>query len=148
DDWYPHPAEPGGTTAAKFHTTIETPKPLVPFAPGTTVSRVETDQSTRLATDLGGPMSYLFLAAGKYATTSMTAAGLRLSVSTYGLHAPAEMERVSHVVTAVRGCLADLLAEPYPFAELRVLEVNEWGFGVAPPGFIFTTQEAFVSKAR
>ncbi len=147
-DWYPHPAGPGGTTAASFHTTVETPKPLVPFAPGTTVSRLETEQSTRLVTDLAGPMSDPFLAAGKYATASVTEAGLRLHVSTYGLHDPAEMKRVGNVVKAVRGCLADLLAEPYPFAELRVLEVNEWGFGVAPPGFIFITKEAFLSKAR
>src|SRR5262245_5574853 len=109
---------------------------------------MENDQSTQLVTDLAGPMSYPFLAAGKYVTTSTTEGGLRLDVSTYGLHDPAEMERVSHVVTAVRGCLADLLAEPYPFKELRVLEVNSWGFGVAPPGFIFITQDAFVSKAR
>lgn len=148
DDWYPQPAEPGGTTAATYHVTLETPKPLVPLAPGKTVSRVESDQSTRLATELAGPMSHLYLAAGKYETTSTTEGGVRVDVSTYGLHDPAEMERVSHVVTAVRGCLADLLAEPYPFKELRVLEVKEWGFGIAPAGFIFITQEAFVSKAR
>ena len=147
-DWYPHPAAPGGTTAASFHTTVETPKPLVPFAPGRIVSQVETERSTRLVTDLAGPMSDPFIAAGKYATASATEAGLRLNVSTYGLHDPAEMKRVANVVKAVRGCLADLLAEPYPFAELRVLEVNEWGFGVAPPGFIFITKEAFLSKAR
>jgi hypothetical protein len=147
-DWYPHPAEPGGDTAASFHTAVETPKPMVPFAPGTTVSRVETDQSTRLVTELKGPMSYPFLAAGKYATASTTEPGLRLSVSTYGLHDPEEMKRVGNVVKAVRGCLVDLLAEPYPFGELRVLEVNDWGFGVAPPSFIFITKEAFLSKAR
>ena len=32
---------------------------------------------------------------------------------------------------------------PYPFRELDILEINDWGFGVAPAGVIYITKEAF-----
>ena len=34
---------------------------------------------------------------------------------------------------------------PYPFRELDILEINDWGFGVAPAGVIYITKEAFNS---
>lgn len=48
----------------------------------------------------------------------------------------------------VRGCLEEWLGVPYPFQDLHLVEVREWGWGQAPPGVIFITQEAFISEAR
>ena len=32
---------------------------------------------------------------------------------------------------------------PFPFPEFDILEINDWGFGQAPPGVMFITKEAF-----
>ena len=32
---------------------------------------------------------------------------------------------------------------PVPMSEINILEINEYGFGHAPPGTMFTTKEAF-----
>jgi aminopeptidase N len=32
---------------------------------------------------------------------------------------------------------------PFPFPEYNIIEINTWGFGQAPPGILFITQEAF-----
>ena len=32
---------------------------------------------------------------------------------------------------------------PFPFDEFNIVELNAWGYGQAPPGFMFITSEAF-----
>ena len=37
---------------------------------------------------------------------------------------------------------------PFPFQDLQLVEIKDWGWGQAPPGVIFITQEAFMTPAR
>lgn len=146
--WYPWPTGAGSLPASSFRIALEVKKPFVPFAPGKTVERTETKETNRLVTELAGPMSVAYLAAGKYTTATLTEGDFTVGISTYGARLRGELEHAGEVVLGARKCLSDLLAEPYPFPELRLIEVNEWGWGQAPPGMIFITKEAFLSKAR
>ncbi len=146
--WYPMPVGAGGALASSFRVVLEVDKPFVPFAPGKTLERTETAETNRVTTELSGPMSIAFIGAGKYTTARTTVDDFRIGISTYGARLSGELEHVGEVVLGARKCLTDLLAEPYPFAELHLLEINQWGWGQAPPGMIFITKEAFLSKAR
>ncbi|MEP7011534.1 MAG: M1 family aminopeptidase [Acidobacteriota bacterium] len=146
--WYPMPVGAGSAPASSFHVALEVRKPFVPFAPGKTLERTETAETNKVVTELAGPMSIAYIGAGKYATGTTTEGDFKIGISTYGARLPGELEHAGEIVLGSRRCLTDLLAEPYPFAELHVLEVNEWGWGQAPPGMIFITKEAFLSKAR
>ncbi len=146
--WYPMPVGAGGALASSFRVTLEVKKPFVPFAPGKTIERTETAETNRVTTELAGPVSIAFIGAGKYTTASKVEGDFRIGISTYGVRFSGELEHVGKVVLGAKECLADLLAEPYPFSELHLLEIKQWGWGQAPPGMIFITQEAFLSKAR
>jgi hypothetical protein len=69
-------------------------------------------------------------------------------VSTYASARKDDALRVARIVHGVRGCLANWLGVPYPFQDLQVVEINQWGWGQAPPGIIFVTREAFLTRAR
>ncbi|HXU33107.1 MAG TPA: M1 family aminopeptidase [Thermoanaerobaculia bacterium] len=146
--WYPWPTGAGSALASSFHITLEVKKPFLPFAPGRTLERTETAQTNRVVTELAGPMSVAYIGAGKYATATANEGDFRIGISTYGSRLPGELEHAGQVVLGAKKCLTDLLASAYPFSELHLLEVNEWGWGQAPPGMIFITKEAFLSKAR
>ena len=146
--WYPWPTGAGSVPASSFRIALEVKKPFVPFAPGRTVERTETKETNRLVTDLPGPMSVAYVAAGKYKTEQVADGDFRVGISTYGARLEGELDHAAQVVFGARKCLSDLLDEPYPFSELQLVEVKEWGWGQAPPGMIFITQEAFFSKAR
>ncbi len=146
--WYPAPTGAGTDAASAFRIALEVKKPFVPFAPGTVVERTSTPKTNRVLTELSGPMSIAYLAAGKYESATVEDGNFKVGISTYGARLEGELEHAGQVVIGARQCLAELLAEPYPFSELQLVEVNEWGWGQAPPGMIFITKEAFFSKAR
>jgi hypothetical protein len=146
--WYPWPTGAGSAPASSFHIALTVRKPFIPFAPGKTLERTETAETNRVVTELAGPMSVAYIGAGKYTTATATEGEFQVGISTYGARLAGELEHAGQVVLGAKKCLTDLLASAYPFSELHLLEVNEWGWGQAPPGMIFITKEAFLSKAR
>ncbi len=146
--WYPWPSGAGSAPASSFHIALEVRKPFIPFAPGKTLEKTATAETNRIVTELAGPMSIAYIGAGKYTTATLSDGDFQVGISTYGARFAGELEHAGQVVLGARKCLTDLLDEPYPFSELHLLEVNEWGWGQAPPGMIFITKEAFLSKAR
>lgn len=145
--WYPRPAL-GGDELAEIRLSIDVPAPWLPFAPGEVLERTSADGRNRVRTRLDGPMERAAVIAGKYATTTVEERGARVHVSNYAVAKRAESERLAQVLFAVRGCLERWLGVPYPFQDLQVVEVNSWGWGQAPPGMIFITQEAFLNRAQ
>ena len=57
------------------------------------------------------------------------------------------MKDIANNLFALMELYQKLLGE-YPYEELKVIEINEWGFGQAPPGIIFITKEAFLTGSR
>lgn len=142
--WRPEPGWNGDMSTSII--TLEVPKDLVPFASGTMVSTTTGEESTVLKTQLERPMQFVVVAAGSYHLYSDTRKGLTCTVGSYLFGKEKAAERLIDLFFAAEDFYANLFASPYPFREVNIVEVNDWGFGQAPPGIIFITQEAFEPK--
>jgi aminopeptidase N len=91
-------------------------------------------------------MQFVVAAAGSYQLYSDTRKGLTCTVGSYLFGKEKAADRLIDLFFAAEGFYAQLFASPYPFREVNIIEVNDWGFGQAPPGIIFITQEAFEPK--
>ena len=147
ESWYPRP-NVGGIERAAFRISVETSPPFVPFAAGEVLERITTGPTRAIVTRLNGPMEAANVVAGTYSSFTDETAGGRVHVSTYASGRKEEALRVAGIVEAVRGCLANWLGVPYPFQDLQIVEINQWGWGQAPPGIIYVTREAFLTPAR
>ena len=144
--WYPRP---GATSVewSEFRVAVSTKPPFVPFAAGEVVQPPAPANGNTAIGFVKGPMGSGIAIAGKYATLTDERDGARVHVSTYAGGKADEARRLAGIVHGVRGCLEQALGVPYPFRDLRVIEINEWGWGQAPPGAIFMTKEALLSSA-
>jgi len=145
--WYPRPGSTGEEWA-ELRIAVTTPPPFVPFAAGEVVQPPGPANGNTAIGWLKGPMNSGAAMAGKYSTLTDEHDGARVHVSTYAGGKADEARRLAGIVHGVRGCLEQALGVPYPFQDLRVIEINEWGWGQAPPGVIFITKEALLSSAR
>jgi hypothetical protein len=142
--WHPDPGWNGDMSTSII--TLEVPKDQVPFASGTMVSMTTGDESTVLTTKLERPMQFVVVAAGAYHVSSDTRKGLTCTVGSYLFDKEKASQRLIDLFFAAEDFYSNLFASPYPFREVDIVEVNDWGFGQAPPGIIFITQEAFEPK--
>jgi aminopeptidase N len=129
---------------ADFRLSLTTPAGLVPFVAGDPVAGAPA--GTAIAT-MKGPMQFAAIGAGKYQRVSDERDGAEVSVLTYAASKPDEAHRLAGIVHGVRGCLEQLTGVPYPFRHLQLVEMDDWGWGQAPPGVIFITREALLSQA-
>jgi len=142
--WHPDPGWNGDMSTSII--TLEVPKDLVPFASGTMVSTTTGEYSTVLKTKLERPMQFVVAVAGSYQLYSDTRKGLTCTVGSYLFGKEKGAERLIDLFFAAENFYSQIFASPYPFREVNIIEVNDWGFGQAPPGIIFITQEAFEPK--
>ena len=145
--WYPKLSGVGGEYST-FRMSVESPAPFVPFASGEVLSREKTALGERVTTSVAVPAQWAVAIAGKYETFSRELEGLRVHVSTYAAQRSVEAERLSGIILGIRACMEHWLGVPFPFQDLQVVEIKDWGWGQAPPGVIFITQEAFMTPAR
>ena len=144
--WYPKPGG-GGQEWADFQVTVDVPHPLVPFTGGEILERGSQGGRNRVVARLDGPMEFAMVVAGKYRTVTEEIDGARVHISNYASVKEEATRRLGQVVLSVMDCLESWLGVPYPFQDLQVVEVTSWGWGQAPPGLIFITQEAFLTRA-
>ncbi|MEO7795588.1 MAG: M1 family aminopeptidase, partial [Thermoanaerobaculia bacterium] len=140
----PYP-EDGARAFAAYDIRVEVPKPFVPFASGVTVESSSSETSNRLHSNLEGGFLYPVVLAGKYQSVTEEQDGYKAVVSTYARPKEAAARRLAKNFFAARSCYENWFGVPYPFRELDILEINDWGFGVAPAGVIYITKEAFNS---
>ena len=144
--WYPKPGT-GGQEWAEIRITAEVRSPFLPFAGGEVLDRGKSGELSRVRTRLEAPMEAAMVLAGKYKTVTEEQDGDRVHVSSYASVKKEAARSVAQVVLSVKDCLETWLGVPYPFQDLQVIEVQQWGWGQAPPGLIFITQEAFLTRA-
>jgi len=144
--WYPRPGR-GGQEWAEIRVTVDVPAPLVPFTGGELLARSSEGGRNRVEARLDAPMGFAMVVAGNYRTVTEELDGARVHISTYAAAKEEATRRVGQVVLSVMDCLESWLGVPYPFQDLQVVEVTSWGWGQAPPGLIFITQEAFLTRA-
>ncbi len=125
-----------------FHAVIRVKKPFVPFAPGVTVRRESDGDDNVLETRVDKPIQGAVVLAGKYDVHEDTRNGVKIRVATYAISNPRGVKQLTDLAEMVIAYYEQFLG-PFPFPEYDILEINDYGFGQAPPGIMFITSEAF-----
>jgi len=68
--------------------------------------------------------------------------GVTIRVATYALDNPRGRKQLTKVAAEIIAYYREFLG-PFPFSEFNILEINDYGYGQAPPGTMFITKEAF-----
>lgn len=140
EPWFPQPELNGQFYTV--HSTVKVKKPFVPFAPGTTIRRVEEGDYNVIENKIDKPVQFAVVLAGNYKYEEDVAGGVTVRVASYGGANPRQMKKLANLAHGIIGYYQPFLG-PFPFTELNIIHITEWGFGQAPPGFMFITNEAF-----
>lgn len=142
--WYPQPLS-FNASHHTFHAVVRARKPFLAFASGDTVRRTEEDGWNVLETRLERPVPFATVLAGKYTTQESTEDGVTCRVASYGIPKEMSGKMLLSVFHGVRKFYEWLLG-PFPWKEFTIVEINDYGFGQAPPGMMRITKEAFQSS--
>src|SRR5262249_27167967 len=140
DSWFPQPDWSG--QAYTFHAKVRVKKPFVPFAVGRTLSRTTEGEYEVVETEVARPIQFAVVLAGRYSFEEETRGGLTVRVASYAGRNARAMKQLTNLAFQVVRYYESVLG-PFPLPELQILEINEYGFGQAPPGILFMTREAF-----
>ena len=125
-----------------YHAVVKARKPFVAFSCGRTVRRWEEGEMACAEFREDKPIQIPVVLAGKYTTHSEEQGGVTVRVSSYAMSDPRTMKKLAGNVFALMETYRPFLGA-YPFAELNLIEINDYGYGQAPAGVIFITKEAF-----
>jgi len=143
DDWLPMPASLSARHGS-WHLTVRSPAPFVPYASGETVALRQEGSVWVLESRLDGPFRSVAVGAGKYDVEEVReGSGPTVRVASYVFAKQRQREQLANNLLAAQEYFSRLFGAPFPYREIDVVEVNSWGFGMAPPGVIFITREAF-----
>ena len=95
-----------------------------------------------LETRIDTPIQFAVILAGRYDMEETVRGGVTIRVATYALDNPRGRKNLMQVASEVIAYYEEFLG-PFPFPELNILEINDYGFGQAPPATMFITKEAF-----
>jgi hypothetical protein len=140
EPWFPQPGLSGSYYTVRA--TVRVKKPFVPFAPGVTLSRREDGDDNVLEVKIDKPVERVIVAAGKYHPAEETRNGVTVRVAAYALSNQRAVKQLTDLAFAIIDYYQRFLG-PFPFPEFNIIEINSYGFGQAPPGTMFITQEAF-----
>jgi len=138
--WFPVPPLSG--QAYTFRSEVRVPEPFVPFAPGKTLRRAKEGTENVLETKIDTPIQFAVILAGRYDMEEIERDGVTIRVATYALDNPRGRKNLMQIASEVISYYAGFLG-PFPFSELNILEINDYGYGQAPPATMFITKEAF-----
>ena len=138
--WFPLPDLTGQYYTV--HATVKVKKPFLPFAPGKTIRRVAEGDFNVLETRVDKPVQFMVVLAGKYGFDETTENGVTVRVASYGRKNDMGIQKLLKLSHKVIAYYEPFLGK-FPFEEFNILEIHSYGFGQAPPGFMFITSEAF-----
>jgi hypothetical protein len=142
--WYPQPANLNASRHT-FHAVVRTRKPFLAFATGETVRRAEEGEWNVLETRVERPVRFATVIAGKYTLQESTEDGVTCRIASYGISKEMSGEQLLGIFHGVRKFYTWLLG-PFPWKEYTIVEINDYGFGQAPPGLMRITKEAFFTS--
>ena len=125
-----------------YHAVVKVAKPFTPFSMGHEVRRWEEDGLSCVETRLDRPVQFAVIVAGKYHTYTAEQDGFKITLASYAFSHDESMKKIANNMFEIKKLYEVLLGE-FPFDELHVVEINQFGFGIAPPGVIYLTREAF-----
>jgi Peptidase family M1 domain len=140
EPWFPQPDLAGQFYT--FHSIVKVKKPFVPFASGRTLSRRIEGEYAVVETEIDKPVQFAVVLAGRYELREETREGMTVRVATYAGKNERAMKQLTNLAFDILKFYERFLG-PFPFTEFDILEINEYGFGQAPPGVMFITKEAF-----
>jgi len=140
DAWFPQP----GLVASGYtwKCTVRVKKPFLPIASGTVLARREEGDWNVVTTELDHRVFLPVVLAGSYHVDDAVNDGRTYHVASY---AYVNHRATEHLVTLASQIIKfyEPFLGPFPWKEFTIVEVNAYGFGIAPPGTMFITQEAF-----
>jgi peptidase M1-like protein len=139
-NWLPLPQRTGRSFT--MHATVRVKKPFLPFAPGVTKSRRVDGDENVLETEIADPVDFPVVLAGNYRYQEETREGMTVRVASYAMNRPTAFKKLTNLAFGVINYYEGFLG-PFPFRELNIIEINDYGWGQAPPGTLFITHEAF-----
>ena len=140
DDWLPVP-DLGGQFF-RYHATVKVKKPFTSFSDGVTVRRWDEGDMACAEFREDKPIQIPVVLAGKYTSTLEQRNGLTVEVASYVSAEPRGVRKLINEVFTIIGFYRTFFGE-FPFKELKIIEINSYGFGQAPAGVVFITREAF-----
>jgi hypothetical protein len=141
DPWMPLPLELNGCSFT-IHSVLKVKKPFIGIAPGNTISRRDEGDYSIVENVIDKPVQFATAEGGKYAMYEEKRGARTIRVFTYGL----SNERASKQLANLAADLIDnyeYFLGPFPFTEFNIIQVNTYGYGQAPPGTMYITNEAF-----
>ena len=138
--WFPMPESLDGqffTLTAR----VSVPKPYTPFASGLTVGRESTGDRNILRVRMDTPTQFFIAHAGTYRVQEKTKDGVTVRIATYANEA-SDPSRLINLTFQIMEFYKRTLG-PFPYPEFNILQMNEWGYGQAPPATMLITNEAF-----
>jgi hypothetical protein len=139
--WYPEPRQWAGN-AFTVHSVVKVKKPFVPIVPGDTIGRREEGDYNVVENAIGKPVQFTTVVGGKYNLFEEKQGDLTIRVWTYAMR----NDRAAKQLTDLAFGLIDyyqFFLGPFPFSEFNIVQMNEYGYGQAPPATMFITNEAF-----
>ena len=129
--------------AGHFQITVDVPEAEVPLASGAELSRESKEGRTRLVARSESIGDFPSLVVGKFHLHEIENRGRSCRVATHVFVQEAAAERIGKLVLAAQEYLEQLFGVAYPYSSLVVVEIDSWGWGQAPDGVIYVTNEAF-----
>ncbi|HYC60156.1 MAG TPA: M1 family aminopeptidase [Thermoanaerobaculia bacterium] len=140
EPWFPQPELNGQYYT--IHSTVKVKKPYIAFAPGETVRRVEEGDYNVVENKIDKPVQFAVVLAGRYFYEEETQNGLTIRVASYAGKNTRAMKQLTNLAFKMIEFYEPFLG-PFPFKEFNILEINQFGYGQAPPATMFITKEAF-----
>jgi hypothetical protein len=138
--WFPQPGMNGQFYT--LHSIVKVKKPWLAYAPGETVTRREEGDFNVVESTIKKPVQFAVAHAGAYTPYDVKFDDLTVHVATYNGANEAAAKQLATLAHEVIKFYEPLLG-PFPFKELDLIEINDLGWGQAPPATIFMTREAF-----
>lgn len=139
--WYPRPFA-ANATMHTVHSVVRARMPFLPFATGETVRRTEDGDFNLVEARCTRSVPYATVLAVKYTIQESTVDGVTCRVASYGIPEEASGKKILSVFHGVRAFYTALLGS-FPWKEYTIVEINDYGFGQAPPGMMRIAKEAF-----
>jgi len=140
-DWFPQTRTFAGGYFT-VHSVVKVKKPFIAIVPGNTVGRKEEGDFNVVENVIDKPVNFPNVHAGKYDIVEEKRGDRTIRVATYALR----NERAAKtLINLAYGFIADyeVFLGPFPWTEFNIVQVNDYGYGQAPPATMFITNEAF-----
>lgn len=139
--WYPQSESLAGELYT-FHGLLKIKGDWIGFLPGQEVRRGREGEWNVVEAKADQPICFATVLGGRYYMDEETRDGFTVRIATYGFKPGVGNRVIKDQAFNVVAYYRNLLG-PFPFPGLQVIQKNSWGYGQAPAGMMYITNEAF-----